>query len=49
MEEIAGKPLNTRCLYRISIGLTYLNNTQELIREINQKNVEYALDDTKPI
>lgn len=49
MEEIAGKPLDTKYLYRIYIGLTCFENIQELIREINQKVVADALDDTEPM
>jgi len=49
MEEIAGKPLDTKYLYRIYIGLTCFENIQELIREINQKVVMDALDDTEPM
>lgn len=49
MEEIAGKPLDTKYLYRIYIGLTCFEDIQEKIREINQKVVEYALDDTEPM
>jgi hypothetical protein len=49
MEEIAGKSLDTKYLYRIYIGLTCFEDIQELIREINQKVVQYALDDTEPM
>lgn len=49
MEEIAGKPLDTKYLYRIYIGLTCFEDIQEKIQEINAKVVEYALDDTEPM
>ncbi len=49
MEEIAGKSLDTKYLYRIYIALTCFEDIQEKIREINQKVVEYALDDTEPM
>jgi hypothetical protein len=49
MEEIASKPLDTKYLYRIYIGLTCFEDIQEKIREINHKVVEYALDDTEPM
>ena len=49
MEEIAGKPLDTKYLYRIYIGLTCFEDIQEKIREIIQKVVGYSLDDTEPM
>lgn len=49
MEEIAGKPLDTKYLYRIYIGPTCFEDIQEKIREIIQKVVGYSLDDTEPM
>lgn len=49
MEEIAGKSLDTKYLYRIFIALTCFEDIQDKIREIEQKVVEYALDDTEPM
>lgn len=49
MEEVVGKSLDTKYLYRIYIALTCFEDIQEKIREIQEQAIKCVLDDTDPI